>query len=72
MSNFNELFDVVNAKYQTVTYFGLDPEKLLQAVVEKKLVGIDRIVPIGKAMDIDAIWDGHNLIAELSRIIHIE
>ena len=26
----------------------------------------------GKAMDIDAIWDGHNLIAELSRIIQVE
>lgn len=72
LRDFNELFDVVNAKYQTVTYFGIDPEKLLQAVVDERLVGIDRIVPIGKAMDIDAIWDGHNLIAELSRIVHIE
>lgn len=71
LRTFNELFDVVNAKYQTITYFGINPEELLKAIVEKKLVGIDRIVPIGKAMDIDAIWDGHNLIAELSRIIHI-
>lgn len=69
LRDFNELFDVINAKYQTVTYFGIDPVKLLQAIVEKKLVGIDRIVPIGKAMDIDAIWDGHNLVAELSRKI---
>ena len=72
LRDFNELFDVVNAKYQTITYFGINPEELLQTIVEKKFVGIDRIVPIGKAMDIDAIWDGHNLIAELSRIINIE
>ena len=72
LKDLDELFDVVNTKYQTVTYFGIDSEKLLNTVIEKKLVGIDRIVPIGKAMDIDAIWDGHNLIAELSRIINIE
>ena len=72
LRDFNELFEVVNAKYQTITYFGINPEELFQTIVEKKLVGIDRIVPVGKAMDIDAIWDGHNLIAELSRLIHIE
>ena len=69
LKDFNDLFKIINAKYQTVTYFGIDPQKLLETLIEKKIVGIDRIVPIGKAMDIDAIWDGHNLIAELSRII---
>ena len=72
LTNINKLLDIVDAKYQTITYFGIDPEKLLQTIVEKKLVGIDRIVPIGKAMDIDAIWDGHNLITELSRIISVQ
>lgn len=69
LKNFDELFNIVNSKYQTVTYFGINPENLLNKIIKKKIVGIDRIVPIGKAMDIDAIWDGHNLIAELSRII---
>lgn len=69
LKDYDELYSIVNSKYQTITYFGVDPEKLLQDVIEERLVGIDRIVPIGKAMDIDAIWDGHNLIAELSRII---
>ena len=72
LNGFNNLFDVVDSKYQTITYFGINPEELLQAIIEKRLVGIERIVPVGKAMDIDVIWDGHNLIAELSRIIHIE
>ena len=72
LKDFDELFNIVNSKYQTVTYFGIRPEKLLHDIINKKIVGIDRIVPIGKAMDIDAIWDGHNLIAELSRIITAE
>jgi hypothetical protein len=71
LKKFDELFNIVNPKYQTITYFGIDPKELQRMVIEKRLNGIDRIVPIGKAMDIDEIWDGHNLIAELSRIITI-
>ena len=46
---------------------GLAEEDLIAANVR----GIDRIVPIGKAMDIDVIWDGHDLVRELSRIVKI-
>ena len=31
--------------------------------------GIDRVVPIGKTMDFDFIWDGYDLISQLTRII---
>ena len=31
--------------------------------------GIDRIVPVGKAMDIGVVWDGHELIREASRLV---
>ena len=33
--------------------------------------GIDRIVPVGKTMDFDLIWDGYNLYERLTRTIHI-
>ena len=36
------------------------------------LKGIDRIVPVGKSMDFDLIWDGYDLITHLSRIISIK
>ena len=71
LKDYSELFKIVNEKYQTVTYFGIDAVKLRQAVVENNLCGIDRIVPIGKAMDIDVIWDGHDLVSELSRKISV-
>ena len=28
---------------------------------EVRLVGIDRVVPMGQTMDFDFIWDGYNL-----------
>ena len=68
----NELFKVINEKYQTITYFGIDEKELLNDIVKNELTGIDRIVPVGKAMDIDIFWDGHDLARELSRRIGVE
>jgi hypothetical protein len=33
------------------------------------LIGVDRIVPIGTALDIGIYWDGYDLIRTLSRVI---
>ncbi len=66
-----DLFKIINEKYQTITYFGIDAKALQQDLINNNIQGIDRIVPIGKAMDIGPIWDGHNLIKELSREITV-
>ena len=71
LKDLEEFFKIVNEKYQTITYFGIEPEKLAQVIVAHNLRGIDRIVPIGKAMDINTIWDGHDLVRELSREISV-
>lgn len=33
--------------------------------------GIDRVVPIGKTMDFDLIWDGYQLVERLTRTIQV-
>lgn len=68
----NSLSHIVNAKYQTLTYFGLDRSRLLDFVVKNRLSGIDRIVPVGMALDIGVIWDGYDIVKSLSRIIDIK
>jgi len=65
----NSLASVVNEKYQTLTYFGVDKTTLLDFVIKNRLRGIDRIVPIGAALDIGVVWDGYDLVRSLSRII---
>lgn len=67
--NLNSIAHIINTKYQTLTYFGLDKEQLLDFVVKNRLLGIDRIVPIGSALDIGVIWDGYDIVRSLSRII---
>ncbi len=67
----NNLAHVVTTKYQTLTYFGVDKDILVDFVLENHLLGLDRIVPIGAALDISVIWDGYDLIRTLSRICDI-
>jgi hypothetical protein len=66
------LSHIVNNSYQTLTYFGVDREYLLDFVVDNGLSGIDRIVPVGKALDIGVIWDGYDIVKSLSRIIDLQ
>jgi hypothetical protein len=61
---------IVGSRYQTLTCFGLNRNDLAQGIINMGLYGIDRIVPIGQALDIGVIWDGYDLIGTLSRIIH--
>ena len=69
LRSWEELFSVTTEKFQTVTHYGLSEKDFRQAIINNNVRGIDRIVPIGKAMDIGPYWDGHDLIRELSRKI---
>lgn len=71
LEDLNELYDVISEKFQTITYFGIDAYELRDKLIATEVRGIDRIVPIGRAMDIDIVWDGYDLIRELSRIIKV-
>ena len=51
--------------------FGFDIEDLKNFVVSNQLRGIDRIVPIGRSLDMDVVWDGYDIINHLSRIVDI-
>lgn len=71
LNNYEELVPVVTEKFQTVTYYGVNPTELQEFVIEHKLRGIDRIVPVGKALDIDIVWDGYDIAGMLSRVVEV-
>lgn len=56
---------------QTLTVFGLSSGDLLDELVRAGGHAVDRIVPIGRALDIGPYWDGKDLIATLSRRIEV-
>ena len=55
----------VTPKVQTLTYWGFID--LVEFVTLEDTSGIDRIVPLGKSLEFNYIWDGYNLLEQLSR-----
>jgi len=70
-NDLQEVAHIVNMKYQTLTYLGLDKKILAEFVTKNRLRGIDRIVPNGSALDIDTLWDGYDVLKELTRTIDV-
>lgn len=67
MENEESIFQYVQKDWQTLVYYGLDSEKLLNLTIKRGVKGIDRIVPIGRAAEPSLEWDGIDFIERLSR-----
>ena len=66
-----EIKDLCNDKRcQTVAYIG--NADMITPLLNAGIKGIDRVVPMGKTMDFDLIWDGYNLPSILTRIITVK
>ena len=71
LKDFEELSDCINAKVQTCAIYGMGKEYIAEWLQRKHLCGIDRIVPIGKTLDIGLVWDGYDIIRTLSRRVMV-
>lgn len=69
IKSIEEIAKYIDEKTQTVTYFGVSKKEILKLIQKYGILGVDRIVPVGQAFEIGPIWDGHDLILKLSRII---
>lgn len=67
----DDILPLINRKFQTLAYFGVDPASLRRFIEEGRPTGIDRIVPIGRTLDFSLVWDGYDLITMLSRIVSL-
>ena len=70
-SSLSELVSIINPKYQTLAYYGVPKDSLIDFMSLDCPRGIDRLVPIGKTTDFSLNWDGYDLIETLSRKIEI-
>ena len=67
----SELFKLCNDnRAQTIGYLG--DRVIFDKLINLGVKGVDRIVPIGKTMDFDFIWDGYNLFDSFTRKISIK
>ena len=65
----DEILPVLNKPCQTISYLGVDPDEIERLVVENGVRGCDRIVPLGKTMDLSVLWDGYNMVESMSRLV---
>ena len=63
----NAIHNDAVTKLQTLSYFGVDKEALLKLSSDSSISGIDRIVPVGQALDFSPDWDGYQLREQLTR-----
>lgn len=59
------------ARDQTLTHFGLQPEELESLAGLAATRGVARLVPVGSALDFDTVWDGYDLLGELTRVVRV-
>jgi hypothetical protein len=71
-NDLNDIKKIIDIKIQTLTYFGVNKNELFDIVYKADNIGIDRIVPIGSALEMGIIWDGYDMIYSLTKIIDLK
>ena len=61
----------VERRHQTLATYGFERRELTAFAAAVGGRGIDRMAPIGAALDFHHVWDGYNLLLEFTRAVHI-
>jgi len=72
VKNINEISKLVSPKFQTLSYYGFTKKELNKLFEKNNFDGIDRVVPVGRTLDMGLIWDGYDLPITLSRLMEIK
>jgi hypothetical protein len=71
VESLDELRRIVCRKDQTITHFGFDRAELVAFAGKLAGCGVDRIVPFGSALTFSPVWDGYDLLAELTKVVTV-
>ncbi len=64
-----DMSGILSGHCQTLCVCGLNPEETANRLAGWRVSGVDRVVPVGHALDFSLTWDGFDLIASMSREI---
>nr|WP_285842590.1 acyl-CoA reductase [Ureibacillus chungkukjangi] len=71
IQNLDDLNSIIIDKDQTLSYFGFEKNQLVELVTSISSRGLDRIVPIGQALNFDGVWDGQSFLETFTREVVI-
>lgn len=63
-----ELADLVHPSDQTLAHYGFGAAELIELAGSVQGRGLDRIVPLGKALELSHLWDGYDLLESFTRV----
>jgi hypothetical protein len=66
------ILPLLGRRHQTLTHFGFEAAELQELARQLAGKAIDRIVPIGKALQFHRFWDGYDLMHEFCRFTYLE
>jgi hypothetical protein len=67
-----QVLDYLRQNEQTLTTLGVTPEEVFRRLTaDGRIPGVDRIVPVGSALDIAFNWDGKEILSILSRRVQV-
>ncbi|MBM3853026.1 MAG: hypothetical protein FJ399_07705, partial [Verrucomicrobia bacterium] len=62
---------MLDRHHQTITHFGLTAAERDELAGKAGRAGVDRVVPVGRALDFGPYWDGYNLWGDLTRVLDV-
>lgn len=71
LDRLDDLIRLVDRRVQTIAHFGFAQADLVGLARRLNGRGADRLVPIGQALDFSPLWDGHDLLAGMTRLVHV-
>lgn len=67
----DDIYPYIRKNEQTLCFFGVEGDQIFNMLKRHPEAMVDRIVPIGKALDIGIQWDGKSVLETLARKIEI-
>lgn len=67
----DEILPLCLSQCQTLTYCGMPPAEFEAFLLRHRPRGIDRVMPMGQSMDFSLVWDGHDLVHSLTRVVTV-
>ncbi len=61
VEDLRDLRGFVTPRFQTLSYFGFSKEELKLFVLGAGMRGLDRVVPVGRALSMSENWDGYDI-----------
>jgi hypothetical protein len=65
------MLEILGSKDQTLCYFGFERGELEKFAAQLPARCIDRIVPVGRALEFSHTWDGVDLLDTFSRVVDV-